>query len=539
MTTTTSSNTSIVIVVGTLSLCTGLLLGACSGALIGVVWVQRKQKKRRGPETATTRTPESKDVAPTSLPDHVRAEQLSRHTLYFGESNMHRLANSKVCVVGCGGVGSHTAISLARSGLKQLRLIDFDQVTLSSLNRHACATLSDVGISKVTCLQAYCHKLCPDPRFLQVEAFVEMLTAESAPRLLDAGDNGPFDVIVDAIDDVPTKAALIHYAITVLKVPVISCMGAGGKVDPTRLHISDLATASRDPLATKLKTTLKQLARNDESRPSYFDNANLLSILYSSEKTVMKLADFATDSTTPADQLGAVDGMRVRVLPVVGTLPATFGQALAAHVLCNVLCKTTLSRTNKAFAPVPGERVGKNVRNKLFQHFKTREDQITKLVQSRTEDGDSLDIESGCTVNGIWIGDLQVDQDEMDSVFEVWKNRCAISGARLGTVLKLYRWDLSKPSNFGNVILVSSHVMEQLDTNTLNTDKVHKGQSRNKHPVDEQNRPQSKTKSSSEKQEAFAQLSGILKGGKDNPLIPSDVRQRIEEQLRICQQTWF
>lgn len=125
---------------------------------------------------------------------------------------------------------------LARGGVEFLRFIDFDQVTLSSLNRHACATLADVGIPKVTCVQKLCHQLGVP----HVDARAEMYTKDSGPALL--GDV-EWDVVIDCIDDVPTKAALLAYCIK-NKIRVMSCMGAGGKSDMTRLHISDIRTAS-------------------------------------------------------------------------------------------------------------------------------------------------------------------------------------------------------------------------------------------------------------------------------------------------------
>ena len=82
------------------------------------------------------------------LPPEIRNEMLSRNALYFGDDGMDKITNASVLVIGLGGVGSHTAHMLARAGVQYLRLVDFDQVTLSSLNRHAVATLKDVGLPK-------------------------------------------------------------------------------------------------------------------------------------------------------------------------------------------------------------------------------------------------------------------------------------------------------------------------------------------------------------------------------------------------------
>jgi len=184
------------------------------------------------------------------LPQEIRSEMLSRNSLYFSSpsdrgspSGMARIESSSVLVVGLGGVGSHTAHMLARAGVRYLRLVDFDQVTLSSLNRHAVATLKDVGLPKATVLCNYLREICPDENRLVLHPIVKMFTGEKEKdgSMLDDPPGG-WDMVIDAIDDVPTKANLIaHFAKKGVR--VISCMGAGGKADPTRVHISDLRSA--------------------------------------------------------------------------------------------------------------------------------------------------------------------------------------------------------------------------------------------------------------------------------------------------------
>ncbi|KAI2493519.1 ThiF family [Fragilaria crotonensis] len=258
---------------------------------------------------------------------------------------MERLRGAKIVVVGLGGVGSHAAHMLARSGVGHLRMIDFDQVSLSSLNRHACATLADVGTPKASCMKRFCERLCPDPEYLVLEDIVQMYTAETGPQLLDGHD---WDLVIDAIDDIPTKAALLAQCMK-LNVRVISCMGAGGKSDVTRLHISDLRTASRDPLASKLRQSIKRLLHGDTS---YMDDMEKLTVVYSSEKTVVKLADFTDEQKEQGvHQFGAVDGMRIRIIPVLGTMPAVMGQTLAATALCELeISLSPLSLENELVA---------------------------------------------------------------------------------------------------------------------------------------------------------------------------------------------
>lgn len=422
----------------------------------------------------------------TPFPPEIRNEQLSRHQLYFGEEGMRSLQSAKVCVVGLGGVGSHAAHMLARAGIGMIRLIDFDQVTVSSLNRHAVASLHDVGIPKVVCLANYIRRhICPDPSYLRIETFNEMYTAESGNRLLSLdSENGSvntsskcsWSMVIDCIDDIPTKAELIRQCLE-KNVRVVSCMGAGGKADFTRLHWSDLRTASKDPLATKLRQTLKSMysregktesttiarSRNGRSDDDYLDNMDRLSVLYSSEKTVVKLADFTEEQKQSGyHQYGSVDGMRIRVVPVLGTMPAIFGQALAT------ICLTIIG--NKEIQPVTGERIGRNVRNRIYQHLKSREQKIADQVLDNAKlkkvclDSITPDRFGGMIVNGTYIcKSLQVDQEDVEYLLELWRNKCAVTGDRLGVVLELVRWDLTKPTICSNLVLVSSNAISNFD----------------------------------------------------------------------------
>lgn len=426
-----------------------------------------------------------------TLTAEIRDEQLSRHTLYFGNDGMDKLKKSKICIVGVGGVGSHTAHMIARSGVGYIRIIDFDQVSVSSLNRHACATLHDVGTSKVQCLTNFLRHICPDPRYLFIDPIAEMYTAESGERLLQLPPNSPsddkWDMVIDCIDDVKTKAALLAYCIQ-NQIPVLSCMGAGGKADPTRLHISDMRSAAKDPLATKIRQYLKSYMKKEYTDDtSYLDDMNQLTILYNSEKTVVKLADFTAEQKDEGvHNFGAVDGMRIRVVPVLGTMPAIMGQALASYCLTVVA-----GNSANMIQPVTTERIGRNSRNKMYQTLRTREQNISAKVRSDAEtarsNGQKVTVEDTQSIHGTgelitiyscdgsntiqskkWIGELQIDQsDDMDYLLEIWRNRCAITGARLGTVLHVVRWDRCKPSTCDNLIVICANVLKQYESNPL------------------------------------------------------------------------
>ena len=161
-----------------------------------------------------------------SAPDLV-LEQLARNRVFLGDDGLSRVRRAFVVVVGCGGVGSWAATMLVRSGVGRLRLVDFDQVTLSSLNRHAVATLADVGTPKVLALQRHLGQVAP---WAQIEACSELWTLADAERLL----GGQPTYVVDAIDNIDTKVDLLHFCKT-RGIAVVSSMGAGCKSDPTRV----------------------------------------------------------------------------------------------------------------------------------------------------------------------------------------------------------------------------------------------------------------------------------------------------------------
>lgn len=115
----------------------------------------------------------------------------------------------------------------------KIRLIDFDQVSLSSLNRHATAVQADVGTPKVTSMKNAFGSLAP---WVEVDARVELFQEEAAEELL----SGNPDYVIDAIDNINTKLALLKFCYD-HKIPVISSMGAGAKADPSRIQISDIS----------------------------------------------------------------------------------------------------------------------------------------------------------------------------------------------------------------------------------------------------------------------------------------------------------
>lgn len=257
-----------------------------------------------------------------SLDDEVVGEQLTRNTQFFGRTGQEAVCGAFVVVVGLGGVGSHAAHMLLRSGVGRLRLVDFDQVTLSSLNRHAVATRADVGLPKAIVLASHFALVCPEAR---VQACVSMFDGETEAALLGDWDGVRPDVVLDAIDNVATKTLLLA-ACHRRGLAVLCCAGAGGKADPSRLTVAPLGESARDPLARAVRHTLRKAL----GRPA----ADAVPVLFSSEPPRCGLVALAEGVS--AEGLRTVPGFRVRTLPVLGTTPAAFGCAAAAWALCRL-----------------------------------------------------------------------------------------------------------------------------------------------------------------------------------------------------------
>lgn len=264
--------------------------------------------------------------------DELVLEQLARNRVFLSSEGLEKLRAAFVVVVGCGGVGSHATAAFARSGVSRVRLVDFDQVTLSSLNRHAVATLADVGLPKVQCLQRRLAAIAPWVRFdLRLEKFDE----GSAERLLGGweGKAQKPDYVVDAIDNIETKVALLKYCHD-HQIPVISAMGAGCKSDPTRIIVGDISSSTDDALSRATRRRLK-LQGVTHGIPA----------VYSTERTadgkaqLLPLAEEEFQKGSVGD-LGVLPDFRVRILPVLGTMPAIFGLTVANHVILQLTGKT-------------------------------------------------------------------------------------------------------------------------------------------------------------------------------------------------------
>lgn len=167
----------------------------------------------------------------------------------YGDGALARLAMAHICVVGIGGVGSWAVEALARSGVRRLTLVDLDHVAESNLNRQIHALDSTLGQAKVAAMKERVALINPACEVVTIEEFV---TTENAATLLPR-----CDFLVDAIDQVRPKAALIAHCRDI-DMPVITTGAAGGKTDPAQIRVDDLSRTTQDPLASKLRSTLRR-----------------------------------------------------------------------------------------------------------------------------------------------------------------------------------------------------------------------------------------------------------------------------------------
>ena len=167
----------------------------------------------------------------------------------YGAGSIDALHAAHACVIGVGGVGSWAVEALARSGVGRLTLIDLDHVAESNINRQAHALDATLGMAKVEAMAARIAGIHPACRVELVEDFV---TPENAGELLHG-----FDVVIDAIDNVRTKAAMIAWC-KAHDTPIITSGGAGGQIDPTRIEITDLTRTIQDPLLSKVRSVLRK-----------------------------------------------------------------------------------------------------------------------------------------------------------------------------------------------------------------------------------------------------------------------------------------
>lgn len=240
-----------------------------------------------------------------------------RTVLFYGEEAFARIREARVTIVGLGGVGGHAAVNLARSGVGGLRVVDFDEVGPSSLNRSPFAGPQDVGRNKAEVLAAHLQHICPD---VAVTATAEFCSEETLAGLVPTGGPDRPDLVIDAIDSLNTKVGLLAWCWNG-QVPVLASLGAAGKRDVGAVRTGDLFASTICPLAKKVR---QRLHRHGVTGP--------LGAVWSVEKAVAHRPDAPRESPEVITARGGKGRVR-NTLASQMTIPGVFGYALASLAL--------------------------------------------------------------------------------------------------------------------------------------------------------------------------------------------------------------
>ena len=407
------------------------------GGVGGAMEEEEEREDHRTRRTTTTTSSSSFSSSPSLAScssktlyatDDIVREHFTRNVQFFGQLGQETIADAFVVVVGLGGVGSHCASMLLRSGVRKLRVVDFDQVSLSSLNRHAVATREDVGKPKAEVLRTHFTKIFPEA---EIEVCNAMCEKKNEEMVLGEWKNERGNVtpsyVVDCIDNCDTKVDLLE-ACARRKIPVVSSGGAGSKCDPTRLKLCDISNANFDPLMRAIKYNLRKK----------YGISHGVDCLVSVEKQVRELVtEVELKEGETLRDYQVVPNFRVRTIPVLGTVPAMFGCALASFVLCKLSKTVELS---------PDE--GNDVDTKIVA-YQTQLDRLKDREENRGSEKCALDVD---------INDIAY------LMKDVWQRRDARALARSGddlattpwkalNNLEFCRWDVTKPSSIDNLVL--------------------------------------------------------------------------------------
>ena len=222
----------------------------------------------------------------------------SRTELLIGKENIEKISKSKIIIYGIGGVGSYVVEGLVRAGVENIVLVDNDVISPSNLNRQIHATISNIGKLKVECMKKRILSINPKAK---VETYVPQ-NMEIEEELLI---NNTINYVVDSVDTVSTKLKLIQRA-KEQNVPIISCMGTGNKLDPTKFEISDIYKTSVCPLAKVIRKELRKRNIKD------------LKVLYSKEEPIKH----EKESRTPAS---------------ISFVPSVAGMIIAGEVVKDII----------------------------------------------------------------------------------------------------------------------------------------------------------------------------------------------------------
>ena len=236
-------------------------------------------------------------------------DALSRTALLLGSDAMKKLKNAKVAVFGLGGVGGYVVEALARSGIGALELIDHDTISITNLNRQLLATRKTVGMGKAEAAKQRVLDIDPEIKVTARQCFY-------GPDTASEFDFSQYSYVVDAIDTVTGKLALVQAA-QAAGVPIISSMGTGNKLDPTKFQIADITKTSVCPLARIMR---KECAKRGIKH---------LKVLFSTEDPIPSDPAALSDEELPEGR---------RALPgSVAFVPSVAGLIIAGEVIKDLI----------------------------------------------------------------------------------------------------------------------------------------------------------------------------------------------------------
>lgn len=240
-------------------------------------------------------------------------EQFSRTELLIGEEGIEKLNNAKVAIFGLGGVGSFVLEGLVRAGVQNFILVDNDEIYLSNLNRQLLATHKTIGITKVQAAKERILDINPNAN---VEIYQEFFMPDTKGIL----DNS-VSYIVDAIDTVTAKIELVMRA-EKLNIPIISSMGTGNKLDPTKFEVTDIYKTTVCPLAKVMRKELKSRG------------IKKLKVLFSKEEPIKstQLAELTNNKISDSDKK-----TKKQVPASISFVPSVAGLIIAGEVVKDII----------------------------------------------------------------------------------------------------------------------------------------------------------------------------------------------------------
>ncbi|MFZ6800686.1 tRNA cyclic N6-threonylcarbamoyladenosine(37) synthase TcdA [Undibacterium sp. Di24W] len=244
----------------------------------------------------------------------------------YGAQGLERFKQAHICVIGVGGVGSWVVEALARSAIGAITMIDLDNVAESNINRQIQATSETLGKAKVTALAERIATINPYCKVREVEEFIDPDNLE-----LMIGSQ-KFDYVIDAIDSVKAKTALIAYC-REHQIPLITIGAAGGQTDPGKIEIRDLSRTEQEPLLALVRKRLRQNFGFPRGMKTKFGIDAVFSMEALTTPETAEVCAVEGDSTSSGDNSKGISGLNCAGFGSSIVVTASFGLAAAAHVL--------------------------------------------------------------------------------------------------------------------------------------------------------------------------------------------------------------